>query len=323
MTTKEAIFIFSKDRPETLNKALSSIQHFPYTKYVIDDSITLLSQRTVSELCNFYLNCVYLGKIEFNQFTALLHIDFPKFAFLLRELGSTSWNLGYARNFALLYSKYIGLNKVLFMDDDIEVQSISIIDELFILLNQYKFVGANICQMTDHSIIEYIAIDLGINNENMLSGGFMFFNPQIIDHYFLNIYNEDWLWLYFQLKNERYLQTGNVFQSVSNPFLQYEQRIIFQEFGEVVIDGLLDLYNEDSYDSLTKTSFWERIIKERKEYLNILLKKAKEENKKEFIEIIEYVKSNSRNSKATIFKSLFEKYSSDRILFQHLYNSFL
>lgn len=274
MPNKKTIFIFTKDRIKTLNKTLHAIRNVPYEKYILDDSERLQNQQRVLALCTNYPKCTYLGKLEYEKFTSSQHIDFPKFDFLLREIGCTEWNLGYARNFALLYAKYLGSDKVLFMDDDIEVRSISLIDELFNLLNQYKFVGAKICQMTDHSILEYIAIDLGIKNPIMLSGGFMAFNPETINHYFLNIYNEDWIWLHFQLKNETYFQTGCVFQSSTNPFFKYKQRILFQEFGEIAIDGLLELFNGGSYDLLTEFAFWERIVKMREEFLNELLKKA-------------------------------------------------
>src|ERR1035437_8572337 len=248
MTTKEAIFIFTKDRPETLNKTLDSIQHVQYTKFVIDDSVKPENLKSVSQICNEYPNCIYLGKMEFNQFTSSQGIDFPKFDFLLREVGSMEWNLGYARNFALLYSKYLGLEKVLFTDDDIQVPYLKLIEELFQSINNYQFVGANILGLVDDSALGHIATDLGINNERMLSGGFMVFNPNKIEHFFLNNYNEDWIWLFLQLKEKEYLQTGEVFQELTNPLTSYKTKVIFQEFGEIALDGILDLFKEASYD---------------------------------------------------------------------------
>lgn len=321
MPKKEAIFIFTKDRHKILKKTLDSIQSTPYVKYIIDDSVTLTNRFRVLKLCKESDTCIYLGKAEFNQFILQCKIDLSEFSFLLKEVGAIGWNLGYARNFALLYSKCLGLDKALFMDDDIEVKSAFIIDELFNQLDDYKFVGANICQMTDHSIIEHIALDIDIINETMLSGGFMCFNPQRINHYFLNIYNEDWIWIYFQLKNEKYLQTGNVYQSMTDLFQKYEERILFQEFGEIVIDGILEVFKESSMDLLTQHSFWARMLSERKEYLSELLKKAENKNKKEYIKIIKYIKANFRIFKANMFHDLFEKYFSDRIRFQRLYNS--
>lgn len=319
--SKRAIFIFTKDRPQTLNKTLASIEDATYTKYLIDDSITNKNQQLVSLLCNYYSNCVYLGKSEFNKFIIDNSIDFLKFNFLLRSVGSTEWNLGYARNFALLYSKFIGLENVLFSDDDIQVYNTSLIEELFQSLDNYQIVGANILGLVDDSVLGHIATEKGIINERMLSGGFMIFNPSKIDHFFLNNYNEDWIWLFLQLKGKKYLQTGEVFQELIDPYINYEHKVIFQEFGEIALDGILDLYKQGSYNELVQLAFWERMIKERKEYLDLLLSISIKKGNKRHINIVQYIKSNFKNFNPVIYKTLFEKYFYNRNLFQCLYNS--
>jgi hypothetical protein len=321
MPTKEAIFIFTKDRPETLEKTLNSIDTVSYTKFIIDDSITNLNQKSVSELCNKYPNCVYLGKIEFNQFINLHHIEFPEFNFLLREIGNTEWNLGYARNFALIYSKALRLERVLFMDDDIQVPNLELIGELFRKIDYYQFVGANILGLVDDSALGHIATDVGINNERMLSGGFMVFKPNSINHFFLNNYNEDWIWLFLQLRQKQYLQTGDVFQELTDPLINYKNKVVFQEFGEIALDGVLDLFKQDSYDLLVEFTFWQRLVKERREYLDTLISKADSEGKENYVEIIEWIKSSTVNFNAELFSELFKNYFLNRTKFMKLYNS--
>jgi len=318
---KKAIFIFTRNRPETLGKTLLSIQKVPYLKYIIDDSTTEEKQARVLELCNIFLDCVYLGKTEFKEFIAQHKIELPEFDFLLREVGDNTWNLGYTRNFALLYVKSIALEKVLFTDDDIQVPKLELIEELFQAIDNYQFVGANILGLVDDSVLGHIATDLGVINERMLSGGFMVFNPNKIDHFFLNNYNEDWIWLFLQLKGREYQQTGEVFQELSDPLDNYKTKVMFQEFGEIALDGILDLHEKDPYDTLMQDTFWERMVKERKEYLKLLLSKSVKEGNGKYNEIIEYVKSNSENFDAVVFKNLFEKYFRDRVLFQCIYNS--
>lgn len=322
MTNSEVIFIFTKDRPDILNKTLNSIQDAPFANYVIDDSVSLSNRKSTSLLCNSRPNITYLGREQFNEFTIRHQIDFPKFDFLLREVGNEEWNLGYARNFALLYSKSIQSEKVLFTDDDIQVPNPKLIEELFRTINNYQFVGANILGLVDDSVLGHIATDIGIVNERMLSGGFMVFNPNKIDHFFLNNYNEDWIWLFLQLKSENYLQTGEVFQEITDPLTNYQSKVLFQEFGEIALDGILDLFKNGSYDSLAQISFWERLVRERKDYLDLLIANAVAAEMKNYVDIIEWIKSNSKNLNSAVFKNLFEKYFRDRILFQRLYNSF-
>ncbi len=315
----ESIFIFTKDRPVTLSKTLASIKSVSYSKFVIDDSICFKNQVSVSKLCKEYTNCNYLGKEQFKYFVSENEIEFPKFNFLLREVGNTEWNLGYARNFALLYSKSIHADKVLFIDDDIRVPTPKLISHLFQSTKHFQFAGANITGLTDDSVLGHIANDLGVFNERMLSGGFMAFNPNTIEQYFLNNYNEDWIWLYLQLRGKDYLQTGEVFQEYSNPLANYQTKIIFQEYGEIALDGILDLFKVGSYDSLIELSFWQRMLEEREEYLNILSENAKERNKSEYIKIIDWIKTHSRDLKAETFASLFEKYFSNKIIFENVF----
>lgn len=321
VTSKEAIFIFTKDRPGTLSKTLDSIRTVPFNKYVIDNSTTSKNQQSVEKQCASFTNCIYLGKKGFNEFTSKHRIKFPKFSFLLKEVGNREWNLGFARNLALLYSKSLCLDKVLFSDDDIHVPNTNLIDDLFEKINDYQFVGANISGLVDDSVVGHIATNIGIMNERMLSGGFMVFNPIKIDHYFLNIYNEDWIWLFLQLQGKKYLQTGEVFQELIDPLKNYKDKIAFQEFGEIVLDGILDLFNSTSYDSLTQLSFWQRLIQEREEYLNRLVTAALKVNNQNHIEIIEWIKANSENINAELFCKLFQDYYSNRVAFLKLYAS--
>lgn len=321
MTNQPAIFIFTKDRPNTLNKTLTSIIDIEFTKYIVDDSTTSTNQELVSNLCATQSNCFYLGIPEFNNFIILNNIDFPRYAFLLRTMGQKDWNLGYVRNFALLYAKSINRDRVLFMDDDIQVMNSDLISKLFYSLEEYTFAGANIEGLVDDSALGHIATDLEIINERMLSGGFMVFNPEKIDQFFLNNYNEDWIWLFLQLKNKEYLQIGKVLQELNDPLLNYKTKILFQEFGEIALDGILDLYQTGHYDLLCDLLFWERLVKERKEYLNLLTLKAIKRDKKKYVEIIQWVQSNTTNFNAELFCQLFRSYFRNLEVFKKLFNT--
>lgn len=318
---KDAIFIFTKDRPNTLAQTLHPLKTTSYQKFIIDDSANQSSQTEVLNICNSFNDCVYLGNSEFQKFCAKHKITFPEFSFLLRELGSSEWNLGYARNFALLYSKVSRFERVLFTDDDIQVPQVNIIEELFANLNTYKFTGANIEGLVDDSALGHIATSVQVTNQRMLSGGFMAFSPVKIDQFFLNNYNEDWIWLFLQLKNDKHLQTGEVFQVLSDPLANYKDKIIFQEFGEIALDGILDLHQNGSYDSLTDLSFWQRMIEERKEYLTLLEHKSKQSATEKNLEIISWVKNHSEKFYAESFQQLFIQYFENRKIFVEFYQS--
>lgn len=318
---KEVIILFTKDRLETLNTTIESLCETPYKKFVIDDSNISTNQTGVSELCRRYKNFHYIGKLEFQRFVTQHNISLPKYSFLLRELGDINWNLGYARNFALLFSKSASFDKVLFSDDDIIVTDNKLIQKLFHSLDTFKFAGANIAGLIDDSLLGHIATEMDIENERTLSGGFMVYKPKIIKHFFLNNYNEDWIWILLQMKNENLLQIGDVFQEIKDPFDNYKSKVIFQEFGELVLDGVFNCYNGGSFDNLTNISFWDQIVKDRTEYLKMLTEKAHLSSKGKSLEIINWVKLNSEIFHAEIFQNLFTQYAKDRLLFLKLYYS--
>lgn len=321
MSHNTAIFIFTKDRPHILAKTLNSISCVSHQKYVIDDSLLSANQDSVLKICKTFKETIYIGKQYFNEFIIEKNINLLRFSFLLREPGNADWNLGYIRNLALIVSKSLGLESVLFMDDDIEVENIELIDTLFSSLKHYRFSGANIKGLIDDSILGHTATDLGIENERMLSGGFMAFNPNKIEHFFLNNYNEDWIWLFLQLKDKAYLQFGEVYQELSNPLKNYKDRIKFQEFGEIALDGILDLYEKGNYKSLQQISFWKRMVQERLEYLEMLIEKGMGHHKEDYVEIISWVKYNSRNFTAELFCNLYQEYFRNQVVFLNLYNS--
>jgi glycosyltransferase involved in cell wall biosynthesis len=314
------IIIFTKDRPASLEKTLHSIQQSTFSKFIIDNSISTIQQEKVQRLCKKYTGCNYLGKTEFDDFIKKNKINRHTYSFLLHRPGTKKWNLGYARNFALCYARKIKAGKVLFMDDDIEVRDYRIINHLFAQLEIYPFTGAHISGLVDDSVVGHIATGVKVKNERMLSGGFMAFKPEGITHYFLNYYNEDWIWLFMQLRQKKYLQQRKVFQQLTDPLKNYKDKILFQEFGEIILDGILDLYKQSSWKNMERENFWQRMLKERKEYLDELAAKATKAGNQQYIEILQWLISHS-GFKAAAFTKLSEKYFSDKTLFNSLYQS--
>ncbi len=320
MSEKSGIFIFTRDRPDKLQQVFQSIRDVGHSIVIIDDSVKEVSRAANRKIIKDTKN-TYVGEPEFLEFIKHHNIDLDEYSFLLRHLGNDDWNLGYARNFALVFGKASGFQNVLFMDDDIIVPDLLLIDELFSLLNTYRFTGAHIEGLVDDSVLGHVATGLDIFNERMLSGGFMAFSPNNIAHYFLNNYNEDWIWLFLQNKEKNYFQTGEVIQALSDPLDNYASKIMLQEFGEIALDGVLDCYEKNPDESLCTILFWERMLKERKEYLEMLYEKIKLKSENNYLEIIDHVIKNLNNFNAAMFKNLFVKYFSNLGCFKRLFKS--
>jgi hypothetical protein len=277
---QNVIFIFTKERPIYLEKSLEKIDQVKYKIHIVDDSYSLESIKKNMLIANSISNVSYLGKSEYKKFYNVeKSINF----------GSQSWNLGNCRNFALDYAKKNSYSKVLFCDDDITVGKQEDYDFGFNILTD-NFVSYNIVGMKDDSIIGHIATSLDIIDDNkFLSGGFLYLEPQKIKHKFLNIYNEDWILQMIESDKKIVLSEKKVFHATFDPFKNYKQKILFQEYGEIFVSGLFKKeLNIDTSDEL----FWNNIIEERKVYINLiedLIVKSKEHKS---LEIVKYLKAN-------------------------------
>ena len=307
MSNASGIFIFTKDRPEVFKSTLNFINKNEKHIYVIDDSVLSVNQLDNKKASNEH-HLHYLGKSEFNQFISQHKIKLSDYSFLLREPGNIEWNLGYMRNFALVYATSLKLSKALFIDDDITVTDIQVIDRLFELTDRYMFAGAHISGMLDDSILGHVATAMEMPNERMLSGGCLAFNVNKVNHYFLNNYNEDWIWLYLQFATKSYIQTGEVFQAISEPLKSYRENGVFQEFGERALEGVMVSCHLNDLNLLISGEFWINTIRERIKYLQELRSIAIKLSKNEFVTIIEFIETQTKGYDAPTMCQVFENY---------------
>jgi hypothetical protein len=319
---KDLIFIFTKDRPEVLKETLIHLKNLTNQLLIIDDSYYEYNQTNNRELLSLFPNAIYYGKCEFDETAKSYNIGSTKYKSVFRQLGNAEWNLGYARNYALFLTRINNADKVLFMDDDIIIPNTEIVHNSFNLLEKFDFVGANIGGMIDDSIIGRISDDMGLidNDERAFSGGFLAFNPKKIKHPFLNIYNEDWIWLFLHSNENKYLQSECVLQNYSNPYLGFNEKILFQEYGEIVISGILVAKEKVKFELLTSKLFWESIVIERKSYLSKLYELAILSNKDEFTTMINWLLQNYSKCETYNYSELIFNYLNDKETFNVFLN---
>lgn len=265
---------------------------------------------------------IYHGSYEQRQIIAYIqnvcNIDLAPF--VPSKLNISGWNLGFVRNYALIYSKLMNFKKVLFIDDDIIVPSDKLIHAIFDLLSSYNIVGANISGLPDYSIIEYLIAKLGIkpsHPDNIVSGGFMAFNlDEVSSEFFINIYNEDWIWqiMHCNLKSTKY---GEVYQIPTNIFNNYNRilgKARWQSIGEIAVDGLLLAKKEDCIDwnRLFNQRFWRQVIelnsKELEKTLLLTRNNTESLNKLEY-DLLKKVIQYYKQIKPYLFINIFRKYN--------------
>ena len=162
MENNSAIFVFTKDRPYSLSKTIDSISTLEIQIYLIDDSYHLKNRFANQRLIQDITNVSYFGNNEYESFIKSNNINKSDNPFRIKSLGKKHWNLGNVRNYALIYAILSGLERALFIDDDIIVPDPESIFEVFEYLDNYLFVGAKITGMQDDSIVGHISSELGL-----------------------------------------------------------------------------------------------------------------------------------------------------------------
>ncbi len=260
---KYAIYIFTCNRPKKLESLfieMCSSQKGKYSIYIIDDSSKRENIKENNRIANKYDYTKYLGMRQY--------LDFYKISKRSQDcqiLGDVTWNLGIARNFALDHSFSLGYEKVLFIDDDISDIDDRKIEHGFGVLNKDSFVSCILNGVEDNSIIGHIAKHVGIidDGDKMLSGGFLFFSPTSMSKRFYNIYNEDWIIQLLENQKEQIILPYTVRHNVDQDVNWTLDQAIFQELGELIVEGLLENENALSMDHL----FWDVIIENRIKFI--------------------------------------------------------
>lgn len=255
------VVIFSKNRPDRLQRILPSLPTKDHPFVLIDDSTNKEIQTSIRSLCHSF-SIEYHGIEEQKGILDSLHI--PELHTFTTPLGQKQWSLGYNRNYALLYGLYMRMTHIIFMDDDIILPSSKFLNDIFRALSKERLISATIAGMPDDSIVGHIYREAGRILHNYTSGTFLGINLDSINHYFMNIYNEDWIWLMLENNSKPVETMGCVCQLPYDPLEDWENKIIFQEHGEILMEGVLhsNLIG-NCRDKLEDSAFWSSVINKR------------------------------------------------------------
>lgn len=250
------VALFSKDRPDRLLKTLPHLKNIPYNVVLIDDSSSIDNRVAIRKLCHEF-NLKYHGITE--QHECIRQIEAATLGKFITRLGDKAWSLGYNRNYSIIFGLFSGARKLIFMDDDVLVNP-ELFGTVFEALSKQPFVGVEITLMPDHSVLGHLYRAGGELLPQYVSGTFLGVDLERVSHYFLNIYNEDWIWLFLQNDGKPIPKIGTVKQLQYGPFENWESKILFQEYGEILWNGLHYSTVPLKRDSLLTPGFWDNIL---------------------------------------------------------------
>ncbi|MCJ7508162.1 MAG: glycosyltransferase [candidate division Zixibacteria bacterium] len=266
--SNDCIVLVTKDRPAKLLKTIQHLNVSEMNVIILDDSTSQITKDMVLAQTFKNKRLIYHGTNEQNKLLKKLKpLNLNTF---LKPLGSRGWNLGFARNYALILSKALRCDKLLFMDDDIIIQDMTIKKTMLMKLDYCDFVGAKLIGMPDDSVTGHLMRACGGQYYEFLSGGFLAINVHAVTEYFFNCYNEDQIWFFLHHPSTKFERFGEVEHQQYNPFRNASATALSQEFGEILDDGAEEAFNRRDSNLLISPDFWEEMCNIRINYLNQL-----------------------------------------------------
>jgi hypothetical protein len=271
----DALFISTRNSKERLELQLKHLKELDIANaiYVIPS--------TIQDIPN--------NKGELNAL--ILLDDFQIFIKEKYHLETIQWDLPLKRNFAILFSLQNSLNKILLLDDDIMFNDKNNIYSMVSALDSYWISGCYSIGEIDTSLIGGVSLKYNNKHIKFFSGNCLAVNVREFTPFFPEIYNEDWLAILPAIINHKAILAGEVTQ-LPRIVSDYRQIASFQEFGEIIADDIYEhisskenLYSciSDLITKLCDLSYWEKVIKDRTLWLNILEDFENDEKTKDII----------------------------------------
>jgi hypothetical protein len=182
-------------------------------------------------------------------------------------------NLSLKRNLGLLLARYRNWSKIMFLDDDIIGITSEHVTRVAHHLDANRFAGLKTLRFPDNSVVCHANRLIGRPQGIFVSGAALGVNTAdgIELQVFPDTYNEDWFAFAAEAHATGVAHVGDVGQLEYNPF-EDPQRAAFEEFGDLIAEGLYALFN-DGYGLCRATeSYWTRFIDERHEFIENLRK---------------------------------------------------
>ncbi|GAA2206140.1 hypothetical protein GCM10009850_015980 [Nonomuraea monospora] len=185
-------------------------------------------------------------------------------------------DIGAKRNLGLLLATLLGWERVVFLDDDVEVDAPGDLVRAAALLDRYDAVGLRLGGFPDNSVVCHAHRLTGGHQESFVGGGALavetFRNPS----FFPGVYNEDWFYLLEERSLRSLAVTGTARQHPYDPF-DRPARARDQELGDVLAEGvywLLDDHGGADWTAAADPAYWRRFLLRRSSFLLDVLRRA-------------------------------------------------
>jgi hypothetical protein len=183
-------------------------------------------------------------------------------------------DLSTKRNVGLLLARMLGWQRIFFLDDDIRDVRDPDLQDTVSMLRLFPAAGMRVSKFPDNSVACHAHRMTGGLQDVFISGAALAVDCHKSTGFFPDMYNEDWLFFYDAVAYERLGSSGRkVTQLRYDPFAD-PQRAAWQEFGDVLAEGLYALLEYGQDWRYATDDYWERFLDARRSFLEAIARRA-------------------------------------------------
>jgi hypothetical protein len=183
-------------------------------------------------------------------------------------------DLSMKRNIGLVLARMLGWRRVFFLDDDIRDIAYPNLQQTVDMLGSFSAAGMRVTEFPDNSIVCHANRMTGGDQDVFVSGAALAVDCDSDIGFFPGIYNEDWFFFFDAVSKG---QLGNSYLEATQlayyPFTKPE-RAAWQEFGDVIAEGLYTLLHLHMDAGQATTAYWDFFLEERRIFLEATLSRV-------------------------------------------------
>jgi glycosyltransferase involved in cell wall biosynthesis len=182
------------------------------------------------------------------------------------------------RNLGLLIARILGWQRIVFLDDDIEIPNPGDLNDAVRLLGRYDAAGLHIEGFPDNSVVCHANRATGGAQECFIGGGALAVGSASLTSFFPKIYNEDWFFLLDDVQLRPTGITGSAKQQPYDPFAD-AQRAVSEELGDCLAEGLFWLLDGGKRVKDANIAYWHEFLGNRLSFISQVKHKIPRLNK--------------------------------------------
>ena len=202
-------------------------------------------------------------------------LQFPALSALKGELPaacrSITTDLSMKRNVGLVLARMLGWRRIFFLDDDIRDIAHPDLQRTVDMLGSFSAAGLWVTDFPDNSVVCHANRETGGSQDVFVSGAALAVDCQADIGFFPDIYNEDWFFFFDDASSGRLANSGlEATQLCYYPFDRVN-RAVWQEFGDVLAEGLYALLHQGQGWEQATREYWTRFLEARRDFLETII----------------------------------------------------